>query len=87
MPSGSFAITPPVASVGIGFTEEIMCALEHRFLDRDGYDSSSASTPRDLTLIYAAGQGAGHQRGLSYLSHQGLVRRVIGGHWGLVKLQ
>ena len=73
--------------VGIGFAEEIAIAIEERFLSDDP-EIPAASKPRNLTLVYAAGQGDGRRRGLNRLAHPGLVRRVIGGHWGLVpKLQ
>ncbi|HMO48131.1 MAG TPA: acyl CoA:acetate/3-ketoacid CoA transferase [Rubrivivax sp.] len=66
--------------VGIGFAEEIAIALEALYL--------SEGKPRNLSLVYAAGQGDGKSKGLNHFGHEGLVRRVIGGHWGLVpKLQ
>lgn len=72
--------------VGIGFAEEIAVALEALYLSK--LEKGEQDGPRNLTLIYAAGQGDGKERGLNHLGHEGLVRRVIGGHWGLVpKLQ
>ncbi len=74
--------------VGIGFPENIAVALEQRFLETSEKDPGGIGKPEGLTLVYAAGQGDGKERGLNHLGHEGLVRRVIGGHWGLVpKLQ
>jgi propionate CoA-transferase len=74
--------------VGIGFAEEIAVALEQCYLASQGDAPHGHGRPGNLTLVYAAGQGDGKHRGLNHFAHHGLVKRVIGGHWGLApKLQ
>src|SRR5258708_34801429 len=68
--------------VGIGFPESIAIALEELYLSSEDRHASASGKPRNLTLVYAAGQGDGQLRGLNHLGHEGLVRRVIGGDWG-----
>ena len=71
--------------VGTCFAEGIALAIEAAFLAGDD-PARPGGTPRpqDLTLVYAAGQGDGKDRGLNHLAHEGLVTRIIGGHYGLV---
>ncbi|MDO8374890.1 MAG: acyl CoA:acetate/3-ketoacid CoA transferase [Polaromonas sp.] len=68
--------------VGIGFAETVAVALEQGFLATQA--ETGTGSPSNLTLVYAAGQGDGASRGLNHLGHAGMVKRVVGGHWGLV---
>ena len=62
--------------VGNGAPEELLIALEHRYVE--------AETPRNLSLVFAASQGDRGEGGLNRLGHEGLLKRVIGGRWGLI---
>jgi len=48
-------------------------AVERRFL--------SSASPRDLTVCHALGLGDKKSNGMNCWAYEGLVRRVIGGHW------
>ncbi len=61
--------------VGAGVAEEIYTELEKRYLE--------TGTPKNLKLMYTAGQGDGKTRGLNRFAHEGMLDLVVGGHWGL----
>jgi len=60
---------------GSGTPDQLFVSLEQRFLESGG--------PLDLTLVFSTGQGDMKDKGLNRLAHEGLVRRVIGGYFGL----
>src|SRR5512144_432529 len=57
--------------VGIGFAENVAVALEERYLEARRDSADGIGSPRNLTLVYAAGQGDGKERGLNHLGHEG----------------
>lgn len=64
-----------LAANGGGMLEptEVIAAIERRFL--------ATGHPRSLHVIHALGAGDRGSRGLNGFAHEGLVRRVTGGHW------
>ena len=58
-----------------GFAEEVAKAVSAAF-ERTGH-------PRDLTLYHATGVGNGRDRGVHHFAHEGLLKRIVGGHFGV----
>lgn len=72
LPDGA---TVAISGAGGGLLEpdEAFRAFEEAFL--------SSGRPRGLTLIHALGMGDRKEKGVNRFAHEGMVAKVIGGHW------
>ncbi len=59
-----------------GVPEALAAGLASRFKE--------TGNPCGLTLVFGGGPGDGSARGMNLLAEEGLIKRAIGGHWGLV---
>ncbi len=62
--------------VGNGFPEFLVIEIERRFLE--------TGEPKNLDLFFVAGQGDGKEKGLNHFGHEGMIKFVLGAHFGLV---
>jgi len=67
----TFAVT---GMTMMGIAEEIFKEMERAFLEED--------RPKNLTLLHPAGF-SDRIGGIEHLAHEGLLRRIVGSHWGL----
>ena len=59
----------------ISACETILKEIESRFLEKHH--------PENLTFVHTCGQAAMKMPGgMTHLAHEGLLKRIIGGHWG-----
>ncbi|MEA4973797.1 MAG: acyl CoA:acetate/3-ketoacid CoA transferase [Candidatus Metalachnospira sp.] len=61
--------------VACGNPETLSKALETRFLE--------TGSPKNLTYLYAAGQGNRDGSGADHFAHEGMIKRVIAGHYNM----
>lgn len=61
--------------VASAMPEALTRALEERFLE--------TGSPKNLTLFYAAAQGNRDGSGADHFAHEGMLKRVIGGHYNM----
>ena len=72
LPSGS-VIAVSGSGGGLLEPEEILRAFEKAFLE--------TGRPHGLTLVHSLGLGDRVTKGANRFAHEGMVKRVIGGHW------
>lgn len=72
IPNGSTLCT--VAMTLVSVSESLLKTIEQKYLE--------TGEPNSLTLFHTCGQ-SDRRGGLAHLAHEGLLNRIIGGHWGL----
>ncbi|WP_018387570.1 acyl CoA:acetate/3-ketoacid CoA transferase [Ancylobacter sp. FA202] len=61
------------AGGGLMEPDEALSCFEAAYLEQ--------GAPRNITLVHALGLGDRRRRGINRFAHEGMVKRVIGGHW------
>jgi propionate CoA-transferase len=59
---------------GVNEPAAVLTGVERRYL--------ATGRPAGLTVVHISGMGDGQGGGIDRFAHRGMVRRVIGGHWG-----
>lgn len=57
-----------------GFAEEVAIEIEQSFME--------TKHPKDLTIYHSTGTGNSKDKGIAHFAHEGLVKRIVGGHFG-----
>ena len=64
------------SGVGLaGFAEEVAVSIFDNF--------KATGHPRDMTIWHACGLGNGKDKGIYHLTHPGMIKRIVGGHFGV----
>lgn len=64
----------PIAMTLVSACESILKELEKSFIE--------TGHPNNLTLLHSCGQ-SDRKDGIQHLAHEGMIKRIIGSHWGL----
>lgn len=64
----------PIGMTLVGASEAVLKAIEKSFLE--------TGHPAGITLLHSCGQ-SDRKDGIQHLAHEGLVKRIVGSHWGL----
>ena len=64
----------PIGMTLVSASESILKAIEKSFLE--------TGHPANITLLHSCGQ-SDRKDGIQHFAHEGLVKRIIGSHWGL----